>query len=90
LALMAAGSDLTVIAIIGILAALLMPALEQGQARATRMVCVNNLKEIGLASHLFANDHGGKFSMQVSIDDGGSLEYVAAGHATPDTILFFI
>jgi prepilin-type N-terminal cleavage/methylation domain-containing protein/prepilin-type processing-associated H-X9-DG protein len=70
---------LVVIAIIGILAALLMPALEQGQARATRMVCVNNLKEIGLASHLFANDHGGKFSMQVSTNDGGSLEYVAAG-----------
>ena len=70
---------LVVIAIIGILAALLMPALEQGQARATRIVCGNNLKEIGLASHLFANDHGGKFSMQVSTNDGGSLEYVAAG-----------
>lgn len=70
---------LVVIAIIGILAALLMPALEQGQARATRIVCGNNLKEIGLASHLFANDHGGKFSMQVSTNDGGSVEYVTAG-----------
>jgi prepilin-type processing-associated H-X9-DG protein/prepilin-type N-terminal cleavage/methylation domain-containing protein len=71
---------LTVIAIIGILAALLMPALEQAKARAKRIQCVGNQKEIGLAFHLFANDHGGKLPAQVSTNDGGSLEFVAAGY----------
>ena len=71
---------LTVIAIIGILAALLLPALEQAKARAKRIQCVGNLREIGLATHLFANDHGGKFPTQVSTKDGGSLEFVTAGY----------
>jgi prepilin-type N-terminal cleavage/methylation domain-containing protein/prepilin-type processing-associated H-X9-DG protein len=71
---------LTVIAIIGILAALLLPALEQSKVRARRIQCVGNLREIGLATHLFANDHGGKFPTQVSTNEGGSLEFVTAGY----------
>src|ERR1019366_907370 len=79
---------LTVIAIIGILAALLLPALEQAKARAKRIQCVGNLREIGLATHLFANDHGGKFPTQVSINDGGSLEFVTAGYQIQGTFYF--
>jgi len=71
---------LVVIAIIAILAALLLPVLQQGKIRARRIQCVNNLQETGLAFHLFANDHGGKFPMQVSTNDGGSLEFVTAGY----------
>ena len=71
---------LTVIAIIGILAALLLPALQQAKARAMRVQCVGHLKETGLAFHLFANDHGGKLPTQVSTNDGGSLEFVTAGY----------
>ena len=71
---------LVVMAIIGILAALLLPALNQAKSRARRIECVGNLKETGLAFHLFANDHGGKFTTQVSTNDGGSLEFVTAGY----------
>jgi prepilin-type N-terminal cleavage/methylation domain-containing protein/prepilin-type processing-associated H-X9-DG protein len=71
---------LTVIAIIGILAALLLPVLAQAKARAMRVQCVSNLRQTGLAFHMFANDHGGKFPTFVSTNDGGSLEYVAAGN----------
>ena len=79
---------LVVIAIIGILAALLMPALQQGKARAMRIGCVSDLREIGLADHLFANDHAGKFPTQVSTNDGGSLEIVTAGEATPNPFYY--
>ncbi len=79
---------LTVIAIIGILAALLMPALEQAKARARRIQCIGNQKEIGLAFHLFANDHGGKFPTHVSTNDGGSLEFVVAGYQIPGPFYF--
>jgi prepilin-type N-terminal cleavage/methylation domain-containing protein/prepilin-type processing-associated H-X9-DG protein len=79
---------LVVIAIIGILAALLLPALEQAKSRATRIECVGNLRETGLAFHLFANDHSGKFTTQVSTNDGGALEFVAAAFQVRDPFYF--
>jgi prepilin-type N-terminal cleavage/methylation domain-containing protein/prepilin-type processing-associated H-X9-DG protein len=70
---------LVVIAIIAILAALLLPGLNRAQARAKRIQCVSNLKQAGLAFHVFENDHNGKLPTQVSTNDSGSLEFVAAG-----------
>lgn len=70
---------LVVIAIIGILAALLLPVLSQGKARALRMACVSDLRESGVAYHIFNNDHNGKFPTQTSTNEGGALEFVNAG-----------
>lgn len=70
---------LVVIAIIGILAALLLPVLDKGKQRANRVWCISNLQQAGLAFHTFSNDHSGKFPMAVSTNDGGSMEYVQSG-----------
>ncbi len=67
---------LCVIAIIGILAALLLPALSRGKLRAQRVACVSNLKQVGLGFRLFAQDHGGLFPMQVPMKGGGTIEFV--------------
>jgi prepilin-type N-terminal cleavage/methylation domain-containing protein len=48
---------LVVIAIIGILAALLMPVLSRAKAKAKRLGCVNNLRQMGLGSMVYANDY---------------------------------
>ena len=47
---------LVVVAIIGILAALLLPALGRAKRRAQRIQCVGNLKQFAVALHLYAGD----------------------------------
>ncbi len=60
---------LVVIAIIGILAAMLLPALNGARDRAKTISCVSNLKQIGLAIVLYADDYGG-YMPQASTTDG--------------------
>lgn len=50
---------LVVIAIIGVLVALLVPALGRAKERAHRASCLNNLRQIVVAVHLYAGDYNG-------------------------------
>lgn len=61
---------LVVIAIIAILAAMLLPALATAKARAHRINCVNNLKQIGLAFRIWSDDNE-RFPMSVTPSRGG-------------------
>jgi len=47
---------LTVIAVIGVLAALLLPALNTARERGRRVACLSNLRQIGLAIANYAGD----------------------------------
>jgi len=48
---------LVVIAIIAILAALLLPALSRAKAKAQRIICLNNVKQLQTGWHLYTSDN---------------------------------
>ena len=73
---------IVVIAVLAILAASLLPALAAAKPKARRLVCSNNLKQVGLAFRTWAIAHNGNTPMTVARAQGGDAEDV--GYRTLD------
>jgi prepilin-type N-terminal cleavage/methylation domain-containing protein/prepilin-type processing-associated H-X9-DG protein len=70
---------LVVMVIIAVFAAMIIPANTPNKARAYRIQCVNNLKQISVGDRLWIGNN--KFPMAVSTNNGGSMEFVTGGNS---------
>jgi len=70
---------LVVIAIIAILAAMLLPALARAREQARRAACISNLKQIGLAIKMYAQDYREYYPTTSAAWDTTNKNATAAG-----------
>ena len=71
---------LVVVVVCGLLLMLLLPSLLREKCSASRIQCVSNLKNLGLAFRIFATDHGGRFPGPALSNDVAVAELRAAEH----------
>ncbi len=69
-----------VVAILLVLALIFLPALAASKRKSSKINCVNNLKQIGLAFRLWSGDNNDKYQMDISVTNGGAMEFASVGN----------
>jgi prepilin-type N-terminal cleavage/methylation domain-containing protein/prepilin-type processing-associated H-X9-DG protein len=81
---------MVVMAIIGVLAGLLLPALSRSKARAQAMVCMNNKKQMLWAWTMYSADNSSRLAYNLQIDatrgSGGSGTSAMASPTSPNWV----
>lgn len=67
---------LVVIAVIAILAGLLLPGLAKAKERSKRAACTSNLRQVGLATHMYADDSADTYPPSDGLGGLGSFHLI--------------
>jgi competence protein ComGC len=73
---------IVVVFILVVFGSMILPEARPHQ-KAQRISCVNNLKQIGTAYRIWANDHGDEFPSQARATNGGWNAFISEGNAGP-------
>jgi prepilin-type N-terminal cleavage/methylation domain-containing protein/prepilin-type processing-associated H-X9-DG protein len=73
---------LIVIAVIGVLLALLLPAVQTARESARRTQCLSNLRQMVIAAHLYADTHGDSYPIAYYYKQDGNVTYTYAWDLT--------
>ena len=70
---------LVVIVVLAVLAAVFLPAFLPPRRYSSIINCSSNLKQVGLAFRIWADDNNGKYPTEISVASGGTMELAATG-----------
>jgi prepilin-type N-terminal cleavage/methylation domain-containing protein/prepilin-type processing-associated H-X9-DG protein len=81
---------LVVVAVIGILASLLLPALAGAKKRARAVQCINNLKQIGAGTQMYAHDNENQLQLDALIPGSNTWATILATNIGLTTLNVFV
>ena len=71
---------MVIVALVVVLVGVAFPRFTKSNAPGSKISCMNNLKQVGLAFRFWALDHNDKSPTEVSVTNGGAMEAVMAGN----------
>jgi prepilin-type processing-associated H-X9-DG protein len=71
---------IVIIAVSVIAVALILPVLAMAKRKTSKISCVSDLKQVGIAFRLWEGDNNDKYPMAVSLTNGGAMELIATGN----------
>jgi prepilin-type N-terminal cleavage/methylation domain-containing protein/prepilin-type processing-associated H-X9-DG protein len=73
---------LVVLLIVAVLIALAVP-IPGSRVKTWRVMCMSNLRQVGLGLNMWSADHSDHFPWQLSVTNSGSMELIASGSPAP-------
>ncbi len=71
---------LVIIFTIAVVVVVLLPALAASKRKSSRVGCISNIQQIGIAFRLWEGDNNDKYPMAVSVRNGGAMELITTGN----------
>jgi len=68
-----------VVAVMALLGAMLLPTLAVSKTKVEKIICVNNLKQLGIAYRLWEGANNGRYPQAVTAANGGAFDYCTHG-----------